>query len=179
MKSVVNARSGPGLAFQRPLEVGERLDAAAVELAHPAVGDLLDRRRIEEMQLLAPVLPGGDQIGLLQQGQVLGHRLAAHVQSFAQLGQGLSATVVQPVQELAPTGVGQGLEHGVVVHGLNMQPKSCMSSAALKQRSDSAEKPLKQRSDSAEKPLKRRSDSAKKTLSGHRAFELGVQDARV
>src|SRR6185437_15059411 len=122
------ARSGSGLALQRPLEVGERLEAAADELAHPAVGDLLDRRRIEEMQLLAPLLPGGDQVGLLQQGQVFGHRLAAHVQSLAELGQGLSVSVMQPVEELAPTGVGQGLEHGVIVHGLNMQPFSCMSS---------------------------------------------------
>src|SRR5581483_2444810 len=39
--------------FQAPLQVGERAEARALVFADPPLGDIVDRHRIEVMQLLA------------------------------------------------------------------------------------------------------------------------------
>jgi putative oxidoreductase len=48
---------------------------------------------------------------------MLGDRLPAHRQPFAQLAQRLAAFPVQPVQQLTAAGVCQGAEDGVLAHG--------------------------------------------------------------
>jgi hypothetical protein len=92
--------------FETSLQIAQRLEAMAFILADPALGDLVQWHRIEEMQLLAPAPGGGDKVRLLEENQVLGHRLPRHVQMLTQFRQGLSVVRVQLIQQLAAAGVG-------------------------------------------------------------------------
>ena len=67
------------------------------------------------MQFFAALAAGVDQSGRRQHGQVLGHRLPAHFQAFAQFTEGLPGTLAQPVEQQPPVPVGQCLEHRVQV----------------------------------------------------------------
>src|SRR6476469_7662294 len=116
--------------LQTVFELGERTQAMALVLADPSLRDLVDRYRIEVVQLLAAAPDGRDEIGALQYGQVLAHRLPRHRRSRlgkarAKLVQGLAIVCVEPVEKLSAAGIRQGLEH--IVHGDNMQPFGCLS----------------------------------------------------
>jgi hypothetical protein len=54
-------------------------------LGDPALANLLQRYRIEEMQLFAAALHGGNQVRCFEQNQVLRHSLPRHIQVFTQL----------------------------------------------------------------------------------------------
>src|SRR6476469_6822605 len=102
----------------------------ALVLADPSLRDLVDRYRIEVVELLAAAPDGRDEIGALQYGQMLAHRLPRHGRSRlgkarTNLVQGLSIVRVEPVEKLPAAGIRQGLEH--IVHGDNMQPFGCLS----------------------------------------------------
>ena len=58
---------------------------------------------------------------------MLARRLPRHAETRAELAERLAIVGVQPVQQLAPAGIGQRLEH--LIHGHNMQLFGCMSSA--------------------------------------------------
>jgi hypothetical protein len=75
----------------------------------------VDRHGVEEVELLAPLPLGADQVGGLQDGEVLAHRLAGHREPGAQLPQRLAVALVEPVEQPAPVGVGQRFEHLVHV----------------------------------------------------------------
>src|SRR6185369_2515938 len=82
-------------------------------------------------QLLAAAPDGRDEIGALQYGQMLAHRLPRHGRSRlgkarTKLVQGLAIVRVEPVEKLPAAGIRQGLEH--IVHGDNMQPFGCLLS---------------------------------------------------
>ena len=62
------------------------------------------------MQLFTAAPHGGDEVGRFQEAQVLGHGLARHVQVLTQLVERAAVVRVQKIEELAPAGVGQGLE---------------------------------------------------------------------
>src|SRR5262245_24517719 len=102
-------------------------------MGDPALTDLADGRGVEVMELLAAAADGGDQVGRFQDGEVLAHRLPGHVQSGAELAEGLAVARVEAVEELPATRVGQRLED--LVHLLicshqaayNRQPEGCMS----------------------------------------------------
>ena len=49
-------------------------------------------------------------VGILQDLQVLADRLARHVETRAQLAQGLTVLGVEPIEQLAPAWIGQRLE---------------------------------------------------------------------
>ena len=68
----------------------QRTQALAFVFSNPTLVNLVNRHGIEVVQLLAPTPNGGDEIRLFQQRQVLGDRLAGHVEVFAQFTQGLS-----------------------------------------------------------------------------------------
>src|SRR4051794_5749263 len=102
----------------------------ALVLADPSLRDLVDRYRIKVVQLLAAAPDGRDEIGALQYGQMLGHRLPRHGRSRlgkarTKLVQGLAIVRVEPVEKLSAAGIRQGLEH--IVHGDNRQPFGCLS----------------------------------------------------
>src|SRR6478752_10786037 len=102
----------------------------ALVFADPSLRKLVDRYRIEVVQLLAAAPDGRDEIGALQYGQMLAHRLPRHGRSRlgkarAKLVQGLAIVRIEPVEKLSAAGVRQGPEH--IVHGDNMQPFDCLS----------------------------------------------------
>jgi hypothetical protein len=63
---------------------------------------------------------------------MLGHRLPRHGEALAKLDQRLPVVGTETVEQLAPSRVGQRLEHQI--HGDNMQPIGCLSSHAMSPR---------------------------------------------
>ena len=94
-------------------QIAQRLEAMTFVFANPALVDLVQRHRIEIMQLLAPAPDDGHQVRCFQQPQVLGNRLPRHVQMLAQLRQRLTVAPVQPVEQLPTARAGQCFEHGI------------------------------------------------------------------
>src|SRR2546429_8337022 len=113
--------------FETFFQIAQRLKAMAFVFANPALGDLVNRHWIEIMQLLAPAPDDSDKIRRLQQQEMLGHRLPAHGEVFAQFTERLTASLVQLVQQLSPAFVRKGFEHCIHLRN-NMQPFGCMSS---------------------------------------------------
>ena len=79
----------------------------------------------EVVQLLPAPPHGRDQVGGLQDPQVFAHRLAGHGQPDAQLAERLALPGVEAVEQLAPAGIGQRLEHLVHVSVSVLQPSGC------------------------------------------------------
>jgi len=98
------------LLFCVPLQGGQCLKPRLLEFADPPFGDLVERHRVEVVQLLPSPPHGADQVGGLQDGDVLGGRLAGHGQLAAQFTQRLPVALVQAVEQLPPGRVGQRLE---------------------------------------------------------------------
>ncbi len=96
------------------LEVAEGLQAVALVFADPALVDFVDGNGVEVVELFAAVPDGGDEVGVLEEVQVLGDGLTAHVEVLAEGGEGLAVVLMQQVEQLAAAGIGQGFEH--VVH---------------------------------------------------------------
>jgi hypothetical protein len=71
------------------------------------------------VQLLPARPAGDDQPGVLEQAQVLHHAEARHLQLGLQLGERAAVTLEQAVEEEATRGVGERLEHAIVVVGLH------------------------------------------------------------
>jgi hypothetical protein len=63
-----------------------------------SLGDLVDRDRVDEMQLFPAVPPPRDEIGLHENRQMLRDRLAGHIQPPAQLAKRPTIPAVQPIQ---------------------------------------------------------------------------------
>ena len=124
-------RFGNTRFFETSFQIAQRLQAMAFIFANPALGDLVQRHWIEVMELFAPAPHRGHEAGRFQHGNVLGHRLAGHVEVRAQLAQRLPVAGEQLVQQPAARAIGQGFENRVHC-GNNMQPKGCMSSPAQK-----------------------------------------------
>src|SRR5215212_11196272 len=75
------------VALQLVLEVEKRRDPALRVLVDPPVVDLADRERVEEVELLPALPPGDDEVGLLEDPQVLHDAVARHLQPRLELGQ--------------------------------------------------------------------------------------------
>src|SRR6516225_7116211 len=116
-------------SLQSFLEFAQCLQPVAFEFPDPALGDVVDRHRVEVVQLLSALLHGGDQIGLLQNPQMLADRLPRHVEARAEFVQGLAVVRTQPVEQFPAAGIGQGFEH--LIHSHNMQPFGCLSRMKL------------------------------------------------
>src|SRR5262245_16838701 len=103
----------------------------ALVFADPPFRDLVDRHRIEIVQLLAAAPDGRDEVRALENGEMLAHGLPRHRRSglgepLAKLVQGLAVPRVEPIEKFPAAAVGQRPEH--LVHGDNMQPFGCLSS---------------------------------------------------
>lgn len=92
--------------FETPLQIAQRLEAVAFVFGDPALGDLVQRHRIEEMQLLASAPDRGDEVRPFEEKQMLRHRLPGHVQMRTQFRQRLSVVRVQLIQQLSAARVG-------------------------------------------------------------------------
>src|SRR5262245_14012563 len=91
--------------------------------------DLVDRHRIEVVQLLPSSPQGDDEIGLFQDRQMLADRLTRHVEARAEFVKRLATVGAQAIKKFSPTRVGQCFEHSI--HSDNMQPFGCMSTRAI------------------------------------------------
>src|SRR5258708_1459202 len=94
------------------LEIVERRHPASLELVDPAIGDLVNRDWIEIVELLASSPCGDDEIGFLEQCQVLADGLARHVESLAQVAQRLAVGGEEPIEQLAAARIGECFEDG-------------------------------------------------------------------
>src|SRR5512146_2150170 len=105
------------VTFEESLEVVQRPEARLLEFAEPALVDVLQRHRIEEMELFPPAPDGGDQVGGLEDSQVLSDGLTGHIQVPAKVTERPSVVAIQEIEKLAPAGIGQRLEQEVgIVH---------------------------------------------------------------
>ena len=90
----------------------------------------MDGGRVEVVQLLASAPHHRDQVGRLEQREVLRHRLSRHGELLAQVRERQAALAVQAIEQLAPGAIGQRFEDPVHVERY-MQPNGCLSSAIV------------------------------------------------
>ena len=102
--------------IEHRFEVGERRRPLAGVLTDPPVGDQLDGDGVEEVELLATGASGHDHARPLQDPQVLHHPEPAHLHAFEELGERAAVALEEPVEKVAPGGVGKRPEDPVVVH---------------------------------------------------------------
>lgn len=98
-------------------QIAQGLQTVTLVFADPALVDFVDGDGVEVVQLLAAVPDDSDEVGALQQVQVLGHGLAGHVEVLAKGGQRLPVVLVEQVEQFAAAGIGQGFEYFVHVDG--------------------------------------------------------------
>src|SRR5262250_2851834 len=89
-----------------------------LEVANPAFGDFADGYGIDEMKSFPSLAPPGHEIGLLENRQVFCHRLPGHTQATAEFPQGLTISLAQAVEKLAPARIRQCFENRVIAHRL-------------------------------------------------------------
>src|SRR5215213_5606452 len=116
--------------LQLSFQLAERCKFPALEFLDPAFADLVDRNRIEIVQLLAAMPERGDEVGRFKNPKVLCDRLPRHGEAVAELVQRLSVVGVKPVQQRASRRIGKRFED--LIHGWDSrQPNGCMSSACF------------------------------------------------
>jgi hypothetical protein len=101
--------------LQAPLQVRERRDVTLPVLVDPPVVDQPDGHCVQEVQLLPPRPARDHEPRVLQHAQVLHDAEARHRQLRLELGEGAPVAHEQPVEQEAPGGIGERLEHAVVV----------------------------------------------------------------
>ena len=113
------------------LHAVQRVKPRMFERLNPAILNPLQRNGIQVMQFAPPLPDGADEIGRLEHAEMLAHRLARHLEVFAELSQRLTVVLPQSVQQQAAARVGKRLEdpvHLVVGHPTIMQVFTCISS---------------------------------------------------
>ena len=79
----------------------EGLKAALFEFSKPALADLVDRHRIEVVQLFPAPLHSCDQVRLFEDAKMLADRLPRHDrQRGTKLAQGLAVVGTQAIQKI-------------------------------------------------------------------------------
>src|SRR6266481_7748998 len=96
--------------LQLPFQFAERGQLAALEFFDPPLADLMDRHRIEIVQLLAAISERGHEVGCLENRKMLCHGLPCHGEAVAEFVQGLTVFGVKPVEQRPPRSIGQRFE---------------------------------------------------------------------
>src|SRR5215213_6732081 len=96
--------------LQLSFQLAERDQFPALEFLDPAFADLMDRNRIEVVQLLAAMPERGDEIGRFEDPKVLCDRLPRHGEAIAEFVQRLSVPGMKPVEQRAPRRIGKRFE---------------------------------------------------------------------
>ncbi len=81
-----------------------------VVTVNPAFSDLVDGDGVEIVELLPTLSDRRHEVGGLEDRQVLADGLAGHVQPFGELPEVLSVPLVQAIEQVAATRVGERLE---------------------------------------------------------------------
>ena len=76
----------------------------------PTLGNLLQRRGVEIVQLFAAPPKRNDQVGFDQQTEVFGNALTRHAKMPAELAKSLSVILVELIEEGAPVWVRQSFK---------------------------------------------------------------------
>src|SRR3954468_24891820 len=92
--------------LQLPFQLAERGEFSALEFPDPPFADLMDRDRVEIMQLLAAMPERGDEVGRLENPKVFRNGLPRHREAVAEFVQRLSVFGVKPVQQRASRRIG-------------------------------------------------------------------------
>ena len=87
--------------LQLSFQLAECGELAALEFPDPPLPDLMDRYRVQIVQLLAAMPECGHEVGLFENPKVLGHGLPRHREAIAEFVQRLSVSGVKPVQQRA------------------------------------------------------------------------------
>ena len=91
----------------------------------PTLGNLLQRRGVEVVQLFAAPPKRNNQVGSDQETKMFGNALARHAEMLAELIQSLAIAEMELVEERAAVWVSQGFKD--IVHmEANMQPNGCI-----------------------------------------------------
>src|SRR5215470_19253667 len=98
------------LSFDAFLELVERLEAAPLELPDPAVVDLVNRNRVEVVELLAPAPRRRDEARVFEHVEVLRHGLPRHVHPVAELGQRETVAREHAIEQLPPPRIRERFE---------------------------------------------------------------------
>src|SRR5262249_2608645 len=118
--------------LQSVFEPGQRLHARTVVVADPSLGELADRRCVQVVELLATAADGRDEVGCLEDVEVVAHGLPRHVELAAELTQRLPVVRVERVQQAPPARIGERFEDLVQISShlaaYLRQPKGCLSS---------------------------------------------------
>ncbi len=97
-------------------------------LAHPTVVKLLNGHRIVVMKLFPPDLAGCNETRFLEDSRMLHDAEARHRQGVLEFEQGLAVAFVEPVQQQAPGGIGEGSKDPSSILGISGdQIVSCRS----------------------------------------------------
>ena len=108
-------------------QLAQRLEAMAFVFCNPILLDLLNRHRVEIVAFLSPMPDDDHEPCFFQQVEMLGDRLARHVEVFAELVQRQSIVIVKPVKQMPAARIGKRFENQIQ-RKYGMQPYSCMSS---------------------------------------------------
>ncbi len=81
-----------------------------VVLIDPSFSNLIDRYRVEIVEPFSTSPDGSDEIGRFKNREVLADRLTCHVQASGELKETLPVTIVQAVEQVTSTLIGQSLE---------------------------------------------------------------------
>jgi hypothetical protein len=110
------------------LQRAQRSKTWRFELVDPTFLDVMERDGIQVVQLLPTPTGCADQIGGLENGEVLGRRLTGHVEVLAELAQRLPVALVETVEQVPSGSIGERLEQVVKVvrHDSIMQVFTCI-----------------------------------------------------
>jgi hypothetical protein len=96
------------------LQFVQGIELGAFIFGNPARVDLVQRHRIEVVQLFATTPDSGDEVRRLQNDEMLGYRLSRHVEQLAQPAERLAVFAAQLIEQLPAARIGECLEN--VVH---------------------------------------------------------------
>jgi hypothetical protein len=91
-----------------------------LELADPALRDLVDGHWINKMELFATLALPGHETCPGKNPEVLCHGLSGHLKPLAEGAQRLAIVRMKSVQERPAAPIRQGSKHGVIVHATIM-----------------------------------------------------------
>src|ERR1700730_16427909 len=101
------------ISFQPLLEVAQCVQPSPLVFLDPTFIDLVERNRIEVMQLFSPPADRRHQVGSLESREVLRDRLAGHVEVRAEVPQRLAVLRSEAVEQTPSCGTGERLENFV------------------------------------------------------------------
>ena len=106
-------------------QIGQGAEAGRFVFVDPTLGNLLERRGVEIVQLFPAPPKRNNQVGSDQETEMFGNALARHTEMPAELIQSLAIVEMKLVEERASVWIGQGFKD-VVHREANMQPKGCI-----------------------------------------------------